>query len=231
MDIYEALDAVFDFFPKNILTELRNDGFYQPILKGEIKEGAEIYDLLEEKHTYLQDSDYTRLANSLAPILKAGSILQIGCGRGGLLRLLARLKFQPIYGIDRSQIMLKTAESRLKEFKNIFLIQSKIENFHFYELEKTDNIIINNFWGMICEEDSKQLLENLKECIDRNSLILIGPYAEDAINEKKEAAKKLIKEKLGFTLSYSFFKDFSKCGYDSEIIDVGQKKYFILKLN
>ncbi|MEK7098008.1 MAG: methyltransferase domain-containing protein, partial [Patescibacteria group bacterium] len=185
MDIIEALDTIFDFFPRHILTELKNEGFYRPILEGRVKEGAEIYDILERKHSSLQEADYAWLAQAIKPFLRTGSILQIGCGGGNLLKSLAESGFRPIYGIDRSQVMLETAASRLKGSADCFLVREKIESFDFSGLADINNVIINNFWGMVCEERSRRLLDGLKKCINGNSLLFIGPYEEKRMDSKK----------------------------------------------
>jgi len=224
----EALDIIFDFLPRNALEKLKKQGLYDPILSGQISQGAEIYDRLSEKEASFQDENYQWLANELQLLMNKGSLLQIGPGRGDLLMRLAEFNFKPIYGIDRSKVMLKKAAKRLKEYQETNLFQEKIENFNFSLLKNIDNVIINNFWGLLPEDKSKQLLNNLKKCIAEKCLIFIGPYSERPKDKEKLLAEKTLKENLGFVFSYPFFKDFPKYGYQTKLTDIGEVKYFIL---
>lgn len=91
----EALDVVFDFIPRSVLEQLKEEGAYDNILSGKIKTGAEVYDFMDEEHASLQDGDYTTLVETLKPHFLEGSILQIGCGRGDFLMRCAELGHTP----------------------------------------------------------------------------------------------------------------------------------------
>ncbi len=227
----EALDIVFDFLPRGTLEKLKKQGLYEPVLSGQISQGAELYDWLSEEQASFQDADYQWLANELQPLMNKGSVLQIGCGRGDLLMRLARFGFKPIHGIDRSKRMLEKAKERLKDYQDAHLLQKKIEDFDFSSLENIDNVIINNFWGMLPEDESIKLLNDFKKCITKKTLIFIGNYPKETKDKQKLLAEEILKENLGFTFSYPFFKDFSKCGYHSKIVELNEAKYFVLQLN
>ena len=229
MNNIEALDIIFNFFPKNILKKLKKDGLYDPILSGKIKEGSQLYEYLPEEHASIQDADYTLLANDMSPFLNIGSILQIGCGRGNLLLKLSKFNLSPIYGIDRSDIMLARAKKILNN-ENAYFFNSKIEDFDFSSIGKIDNIIMNNFWGMISKKSSIKLLNGLKKCLKPNSVIIIGDYIDTQKTEERKTADKTLKDNLNFIFAYPFFKNFSECGYKSKIIKLDNMKYFKLNL-
>jgi len=226
----EALDEIFNFIPKSILEQIKEEGAYKNILSGKIKTGAEVYDFINEEHASLQDADYSWLLDILKPHFNEGSVLQIGCGRGDLLMRCADAGYNPIYGIDRSKIMLNEAKYRLESYTNIKLFPEKIENFNFTKLDHIKNVIMNNFWGMIDKESSINLLISLKKCISTSVKIFIGSYTDKPIGKKRLNANNILKNNLGFTFSFGFFTDFDSCGYNSTTIKTGKEKYFILTL-
>ncbi len=223
----EALDIIFNFFPSDVLEKVKQQGLYNLILSKKVRSGAEIYDHLSAKQATLQDTDYTWLADSLTPLLRQGSILQIGCGRGHLLMKLASYGFHPIFGIDRSEVMLEKTKQRMVNFKNVHLFQEKVEDFNFNQLHNISNVVINNFWGILAKESSVALLKNLKNCLNQDSLIIIGPCPKEPKIEKL-IADKTLKQNLGFTFSFPFFQNFSLCGYSSEIKTLSSFPYFLL---
>ena len=228
MNIIEALDVVYDFFSKKILEQLKREGLYDPILSGKISEGSEIYDYLSEKHSSLQDTDYTVLAEEMSQCMKKGSVLQIGCGRGDLLLRFFDLGFSPICGVDRSDAMLLGAKKKFGDRKGYFF-NARIEDFDFSIVGKVDNVVINNFWGMISEEKSAQLLRELKICLTPDSVVIIGSRRFQERPPERVVAERVLREKLGFVFSHPFFDDFEGCGYDSSIISLAGASYYLLK--
>lgn len=224
----EALDEVFNFIPKSILEQIKEEGGYDAILKGKAKSGAEVYDYIDEQHASLQDADYTTLAEILSEHFNNGSVLQIGCGRGDLLMRCADLGYSPVYGIDRSKTMLNEAKYRFKDNDNSKLFVKRVENFNFSDLNQIENVIINNFWGMIDRNTSINLLNNLKQCLTPNAKIFIGTYNEGEVPKKRQLADKTLKDNLGFIFSYGFYKDFDNCGFISKTLNIFNEKYFIL---
>ncbi len=225
----EALDIIFNFLPNALLEKLKTQGLYGFVLSGKIRQGAELYDYLTEEQAALQDADYFGLAKALTYLLNTGSILQLGCGRGNLLMYLAQKGFTPIYGIDRSAAMLTKAKERLANFKDVYLSQEKVENFDFASLNNIANVIIQNFWSLLPEKSSVNLLNNLKNCLASDSLIIIGPCPQEPKIEKL-LAEKTLKQNLGFTFSFPFFQNFSLCGYSSEIKTLASSPYFFLTI-
>lgn len=226
----EALDIIFNYIPPSVLNQLKDEGAYNDILSGKIKTGAEVYDNLNTEHAYLQDADYTELVSTLKPYFNSGSVLQIGCGRGDFLMRCAECGYNPIFGIDRSSVMLSEAIHRLRDNNNAKLYLEKVEDFNFSNLNSIDNVIMNNFWGMIDEVTSMNLLENLKKCLDTNGVVIIGAYFDSSKSKERYEAEKVLKDELGFVFSYNFFKDFGRCGYKSSTINTKGGKYFVLKL-
>ncbi|MBL7058378.1 class I SAM-dependent methyltransferase [Patescibacteria group bacterium] len=226
----EALDVVFNFIHPSILEQLKAEGAYTDILSGKIKTGAEVYDYIDEQHASLQDADYTSLVNTLKADFNAGSLLQIGCGRGDFLLRCANIGHSPIYGIDRSSVMLDEAKYKLRNNQNANLYLEKIENFDFSKLNEINNVILNNFWGMVDEKSSIDLLNNIKKCLTPDAKIFIGTYSDNAISPQRQKADITLKNNLNFLFSFGFFKDFDQCRYDSKTIDIGNEKYFILTL-
>lgn len=229
MTLDEALDITFDFFPSQILARAKAEGLYDLILSGGVKTGAEIYDHLSPEQASWQDADYSVLAADLGQYLRPGSVLQPGCGRGDLLLRLANNGHLPAYGIDRSPVMIRAAEERLKGFERACLYTAKLEEFDFSILKGIDNVVINNFWGLLDEVSSLELLFKLKSVLSSKHSLVIGPYAGETRIEKLLAGK-VLKEKLGFVFTFSFFKDFAQAGYESELINCGGMSYFLLWL-
>ena len=225
----EALDIIFSFFPRDILIKVKKAGLYDLITSKTVKDGSEIYDHLEEEYAKLQDTNYTKLAEKLLTHLKYGSLLQIGCGRGNLLMHMAEHGFKPIYGIDRSCVMLNAAQNRVKAYKDVHCIQKKIEDINFSTLPHIKNVIINNFWGILSEESSINLLKNLKQCINTESIILIGPIPNQTKIDMI-LANKTLKENLGFMFTYPYFDDFTSLGYKYKKITTTNGEYYLLKI-
>lgn len=229
MNIIEALDCVYDFFPKKVLEKLKKEGLYNPILSRRITEGSELYDYLSEEHIGLQDADYGVLAEEMLAYLCKGSIFQVGCGRGDLLSRFFDLGFAPLCGVDKSDSMLRGAREKLNG-RPVYLFNSKIENFDFFLVGKIDNVVINNFWGMISEEESRKFLLTLKGFLNKDSVVIIGQYRQESKSDEKLLAEKIIKEKLGFVFAYTFFNDFASCGYDSRTIKLNGGDYYLLNI-
>lgn len=222
----EALDIIFSFFTETVLEKAKEGGLYDLVLSKKVSTGAEIYDWLDEEYSALQDADYSMLADAMGPVLKKGSILQIGCGRGDLLQRLAEKGFAPLRGIDRSEVMLRKAKERLNGF-NAELFCERIENFNYSRIGIVENVVINNFWGMVSEEESEKVLKKLRNHLAKDGIIIIGPRPgkNDII---KILAEKTLRKNLDFTFSYPFYNDFDRCGYDSKITELLGLKYIVL---
>ena len=230
MNNIEALDIMFNFIPKILLKQLKKEGLYEPILSGRIKDGAELYNHLSNNHILMFDPDCTEPAESLFKFMSPGNTLEIGCGQGDFLKRLANLGSNHLFGIERSEKMTTLAQKKLINYDNIDLFISDVRTFDFNNLPVIDNVLINNFWGMIDEDDSKKLLYSLKQCLNEKSLIFIGPYQEIEQTKKVKEAKNTLKDNLNFTFSFPFFKDFIPLGYNQRLISVAGMDYYLLKL-
>jgi SAM-dependent methyltransferase len=228
MTTYEALDIIFSFIPNQILNSFKKRGLYNPILSGQINQSADIYTYLTSAQAIWQNTDYYRLGRILIKYLRPGSILEIACGNGNLIENLAKSRFRPIYGLDHSRAMIRLARKKLKNYNQIYLILGKIEDYDFKKLAGIDNIIINNFWGLLDKRSSIKLLLDIK--LHLKGLLIIGPIPEDTPAKIKLAATYLEKN-LHFIYSYPLFINFQQLGYREKIIDVNGARYYILSSN
>jgi SAM-dependent methyltransferase len=230
MNSIEALDIIFGFFPRALLGRLKGDGLYEPILAGKASSGADLYDYLAPMHARLQDADYSALAKSMEPYLPGPSILEIGCGGGDLLARLKAKGFGPLYGIDRSAVMLAAARKRLGVGPEIRLTQARVEEFPFSSIGGIDAVIINNFWQLLPRESASSLLASLRACLSGKGLVLIGPYgAVGARGEEYSRAEETLRDNLGFVFSYPFYEDFEAQGYGSDRISLINDIFILAK--
>ena len=160
--------------------------------------------------------------------LHHGSILEIGCGSGNLIENLAQFKFKPIYGLDHSRAMIRLAKKRLKNYGQVYLISGKIEDYNFQKMAGINNVIINNFWGLLNKRASIKLLLDIK--LNLKGKLIIGPIYEEIPTKIKLAADYLAKN-LHFNYSYPLFTNFKQLGYQEKTIEVDGAKYYILSSN
>jgi len=228
MTTSEALDTIFSFIPNNILNSFKKRGLYDPILSGQINSSADIYPRLTSAQAIWQDTDYNYLSKILIKHLQRGSILEIGCGSGNLIANLARFKFKPIYGLDHSRAMIRLAKKRLKDYDQVYLILERIEDYNFQKMAGINNVIINNFWGLLNKRASIKLLLDIK--LHLKGKLIIGPIYEETPAKIKLAADCLVRN-LHFNYSYPLFTNFKQLGYQEKIIDVSGARYYILSSN
>lgn len=228
MTTYEALDSIFSFIPGNILNSFKRQGLYDPILAGKITSCADIYTHLTSAQASWQRTDYSSLSQLLIPHLQPGSVLEIACGNGNLIEYLAQAQFKPIYGLDHSRAMIRLASKRLKSYEQVYLILEKIENYDFQKLIGIDNVIINNFWGLLNKRSSIKLLLDIK--LHLKGKLIIGPIYTETPDRIKLAADYLEKN-LHFNYSYPLFTNFKQLGYREEEINIRGGKYYILSSN
>jgi len=228
MTTYEALDTIFSFIPANVLNTFKKRGLYDPIISGQINSSADIYPQLTGAQAVWQNTDYSYLSKILLKYLRRGSVLEIGCGGGNLMENLAKLKFQPIYGLDHSRAMVRLARKRLQDYSQVYLILGKIEDFDFQKLTGIDNVIINNFWGLLTKRASIKLLLDIK--LHLKGRLIIGPIKAEIPGRIKLAADYLAKN-LHFNYSYPLFTNFKQLGYQEKIIEINEAKYYILSSN
>lgn len=228
MTTYEALDTIFSFIPEKILATFKKQGLYDPIISGQINSSADIYPRLTSAQAIWQNTDYHYLSLELKKYLKPGPTLEIACGHGNLIENLAKLDFKPIYGLDHSRAMIRLAKKRLKDCQQIYLIKEKIEDYDWQKLFGIDNIIINNFWGLLNKRASIKLLLDIK--LHLKGRLVIGPIYEETPPNIKLAADYLARN-LHFNYSYPLFTNFKQLGYKEKIIEINNAKYYILSSN
>jgi SAM-dependent methyltransferase len=69
--------------------------------------------------------------------LKQGTVLEIGCGAGRLLKAIAH-KVRKAYGVDFSGEMVRLAQARLREFSNVITLKNDGSSLSMFENEKFD---------------------------------------------------------------------------------------------
>ena len=227
---FQILDQLFFFVSADFRAQFKDQGLYQLIIDGSIKDSAAFYDYVPEKLLSFQDTDYSDLARDLLPVLAPGSVLQIGCGLGGLLQHLAAGGVQPIFGIDACEGMIRLAKTRLQDFEQIQLFVGKAQDFDYGCLGSIDNVILNNFWGILPEDQSVQLLIELKKHLSPGAKIIIGDLSEIPFPDTAIAAAKLVEENFGFRLHYPMFRHFFLLGFESAQIAVGGGEFEVLYL-
>jgi len=228
MTTYEALDTIFSFIPEKVLNTFKKKGLYDPILSGQVNSSADFYTRLKGAQAVWQNSDYRFLSKKLRPHLCPGSILEIACGQGDLMEHLAQAKFRPIYGLDHSRAMIHLARKRLKNYRQVYLISEKVENFDFRKLAGINNVIINNFWGLIDKRSSIKLLLDIK--LHLKGQLIIGPFY-DQTPEPIRLAAECLERNLHFNYSYPLFTKFKQLGYREKEVEIAGAKYYVLSSN
>ncbi|HEY46965.1 MAG: hypothetical protein AMJ88_02875 [Anaerolineae bacterium SM23_ 63] len=227
---YRILEDLLYFVPKPILTLAKKHMLFDLILDGQIQDSASLYEHVPEWMLAFQDADYSELAMSMLPILQPGTVVEIGCGQGDLMRRLASLGVKPVYGIDRSLGMVKAARKKLDEFKEVEVFHSRVEDFNFSPLGSLANVIMNNFWGLLPTNASFELLCRLKEHMEPNGKIAIGDCREKIKSDYVVEAERRAAEEMNFIISYPLFMDFEKCGYHSECVSLAGGEFIVLTL-
>jgi ubiquinone/menaquinone biosynthesis C-methylase UbiE len=218
------------FLPKPVLSLAKKHMLFDLILDGQVQDSAALYEHVPEWMLVFQDVDYSELAMSILPILKTGSVLEIGCGQGDLMRSLARFDVKPIYGIDRSLGMVNAARKKLDEFDEIEVFHNRVEDFNFSTLAPLANVIMNNFWGLLSADASAELLNKLKRHLRPEGKIIIGDCREKTKPDCVREAERRAAEEMNFVISYPLFMDFEKCGYHSELVPLAGGEFIVLTL-
>ncbi|HNX11098.1 MAG TPA: class I SAM-dependent methyltransferase [bacterium] len=227
MNIITALDEVFSFIPKTELRKFKDQGLYQPILRGEAKDASQLYEYLNNAQCSWPRSDYRSLAQELKKQLLSGPTLQIGCGGGEMLLHLYHSGQKMLYGLDCSPAMLRLARQKLKGL-NVKLIKERAENIKQISLLPLKNIIIHNFWGLLPKAASIKLLLDLKLKLLPGGQIIIGPNTPLTRPGRKQQAEKILSQELDFHFNYPQFKNFSQLGYRVKMINAAGYEYYFL---
>ncbi len=231
MNIEEALDIRLSLiFPKEILGLLKEQGLYEPILSGKVKDAVTMYEYFPSKFLRWSYAKLTDFSIEILPYLVEGPVLEIACGRGNLLVELVQKGVTPIYGIDASSMQLDVAKKRLQKYsEELYLFNGRAEEFDYGGLPKMGNIIMREFWGMLSSSNSAKLLEGLKNCLMKEGQIIIGPHINIEYNYEIKEAYRVLEEQLGFVLDYEPDYEFEKYGFSKKLIslDCGEKHYIL----
>ena len=86
-------------------------------------------------------------------------ILELGCGTGNLTSLLAKTFPQAqIVGIDKEELMLDIARTKLRRYKNVELINRKIPQ---VDAKGFDAVVSSLVFHLLPEEDRLQMLQTV----------------------------------------------------------------------
>jgi SAM-dependent methyltransferase len=227
---HKILEDMLYFLPKPVLSLVKKHMLFDLILDGQVQDSAALYEHVPEWILAFQDIDYSELAMSILPILQPGSVVEIGCGEGDLMRRLARLGVKPIYGIDRSLGMVRAAQKKLDDLEEIEVFHHKAEEFNFSPLAPLANVIMNNFWGLLPTDASAELLYKLKSHLLPEGKIIIGDCKEKIKPDHVIEAERRAAVEMNFVISYPLFMDFDKCGYHSEPVPLAGGEFIVLTL-
>ncbi|HHY10021.1 MAG TPA: class I SAM-dependent methyltransferase [Firmicutes bacterium] len=119
-------------------------GFAQELLDKGLARPTGVYEQVELYDLLVQTTDDRDFYLSLAE-KKGGSVLDLACGSGRLLKPLAELGLE-VVGLDLSRAMLDLARQNLGENKNVHLIQGDMRSF---SLGVKFNTIIIPYFSLI----------------------------------------------------------------------------------
>lgn len=98
------------------------------------------------------------------------SILDAGCGTGGLLQKLHIAGFTNIKGTDVSEIAIDFAKKKVTSP----LFQSDLQNYFSQHTEKNDVIIFNDVLYFFSPEEIKTILGQAEKTLNKNGIIIIN---------------------------------------------------------
>jgi 2-polyprenyl-3-methyl-5-hydroxy-6-metoxy-1,4-benzoquinol methylase len=104
-------------------------------------------------------------------IRKAKNILEIGCGNGGVTRLIAKKTKANIVGIDISETTIAAAKDNLKAFPNIRL--EAVDLFDFHTAAKFDFILLLDVLEHIPFEQHDGIIGKIGELLEEGGHVFI----------------------------------------------------------
>lgn len=178
----------------------------------------------EGKLSYLSDSAYRSLINSIKKILKLSkkdSLLDVGCG-GGILTIALQKYVNNVVGVDGSAEMLqhvpKTIETHVARADELPFLDNKF-----------DKILCHSIFQYFTDVSyARTVLEEIERVCKPNGLIYIVDIPDESKKEKYEANKKIEDHNLN-RLFYStgFFIDVWPRAkiFDNNLKGYGNAKY------
>ncbi|WAM34378.1 class I SAM-dependent methyltransferase [Caldicellulosiruptor morganii] len=155
-------------------------------------------------------------------ISKKSKILDVGCGTGSLLRLLARMGFGHLYGVDRSSRMIKIAgcvllSDNVKLYNEDFL---KFDSKHRFDVILSTVDVLNHI-------DRKHLLKYLKKVkklLSGDGIFIFDLNTQEYL-ERLAKRKKAVKRIKDMLLYWKFNKAGQKIIIHFSVIDRNRTVY------
>lgn len=131
-------------------------------------------------------------------------VIDLGCGTGEYTEAAKNAK--KIYAIDTSSEMLKICREKLKNFNQVEIIESQVENFNMPSNESADLVITIGVWEYI---DPLKLVSKIKEVTGRGSkVVIVFPNIYNDLNWMRSIAKmKMVALRPGY-IRKLFKRDF-----------------------
>lgn len=112
-------------------------------------------------------------------------VIDFGCGTGEYIR--AAVAAKKIYAVDISEPMLKICREKLKDFNQVEVIKSRVEDFKMPDNESADLVITIGVWEYI---DPLKLTFKIKEITGRGGkVILVFPNIYNDLNWMRSLAR------------------------------------------
>lgn len=150
-------------------------------------------------------------------------VLEIGCGPGGILKILNERYHCKTYGIDISENMLSYAKYNSPETvfinKDILQIDDINKELQLVCDIKFDVIIMAAFIHVFPVEDARIIMDKLRTWLKPNGIIYIDTTIEDRFVDGELRVKKAIGEKKYYYLRTKWTKEslirfVTDCGYE-----------------
>jgi len=137
-----------------------------------------IKDWLKKENLYLQKN-----------IERNRSVLDVGCGSGRHLKLLANIT-KEISGIDWDKEAVKEAKKNLSKFRNIKIFLEDAQEMHFKNNTFDYIICMGNTFGDF-GTDKLKILKEMKRVIKIGGKIIISVYSEKALKTRLKQYEKI----------------------------------------
>ncbi|WAM31136.1 class I SAM-dependent methyltransferase [Caldicellulosiruptor naganoensis] len=152
-------------------------------------------------------------------ISKRARILDVGCGTGSLLRSLAKMGFEKLYGIDKSTQMIKVACHVLSS-ANVRLYNEDFLNF---EPKNRFDVILSTM-DVLNHVDKQRVLKYLKKVrrlLKRNGIFIFDLNTQEYLGKlgKRKKAVKRIEDTL---FGWKFKKRGKKIIIDFSVFDTNK---------
>ena len=122
-------------------------------------------------------------------------VIDLGCGTGEYAEAAKNAK--KIYAIDISSEMLKICREKLKNFNQLEIIESRVENFNIPSNESADLVITIGVWEYM---DPLKLVSKIREVtLQSSKVIVVFPNIYNDLNWMRSIARaKAVALKPGF---------------------------------